>query len=245
MKSKKILLTICSTIMLCSLPMGVLASNFNNDVKCSPKLISEEKVLNTDAKQCTIKKYDDKGKILISSEDEIDLQTLNKILGDETQNINRMKRAKSNRYSRTFIFEGRSKQNSNAQCNNTIDYIATSYPRYVRLAVGGGTNVGKWTDGWTKCNAIVLHESFTISSAGISISLPPGLSVSKNNHESTWTSAKVNGPYLATTHQRVGASAMNQNLLRISVTDQADFYVGSTIYKASASISKSYNEIAY
>jgi len=230
--------------------MGVFASNCSNNTKHLPKLISKEKVLNTSGKECTIKKYDDNGKILISSEDEIAPQTLNKILGVEKQNINkknltRMSRSKSKRYSRTFIFEGRSKQNSNANCNNTIDYIATSYPRYVRLAVGGGTNVGNWTDGWNKCNGIVLHESFTISSAGISISLPPGLSISKNKHESTWTSGKVNGPYLATTHQRVGASVMNQNLLRISVNDQADFYVGSTIYKASASVSKSYNEIAY
>lgn len=149
-------------------------------------------------------------------------------------------------FSHRYLFEGTSNENSNAECSSQITYTAVSGNHGSNtLKVSGGHTVGKWSDGWTKCDGVVLNQKYTVNKLDGSISWPASVGFSHSSKTGTWSSEKVNGSYATAPHDTVSVTGINENWLKISVKDEADFYIGSRIYKANSSISKTYNQVAY
>ncbi|MFC0211743.1 hypothetical protein ACFFK0_04620 [Paenibacillus chartarius] len=226
---KKILVLGVSCVMLLAGLTSVSAASVK-----SPKLIKSEKVaLGKD--NVTVKTFDDNGVKITSVEGSV----TDKAKAIEFLDQNQDNTASTANFRTVYNFdtEGRSSSNSDARTRiwGERDSWLTDYFAY---SITGSSVKGRQTGTWmaadpANANSIVLHQKTKFSGYLLGFSWPP--TYNKNGNTFTWDSQPVNNTlYVAADRPYVEATANSAQLAMLTgtkVTDSADVYVGSQIYR--------------
>jgi hypothetical protein len=233
---RKLLSVAFGVVLMASMSTVTYAKDEPTKSTKEPVLQSTE-VKQVEGSDIIINTYEDNGRTLFSydTKSNTKLESLEKI---ESMN----KQASSDRISimasaypaRTYWFSGQASNNSNARVSSSIDYQLTPSP--AKITASGGYNEGKWL-GPGNPSWMTLNQRYSGVGVGLSLSVPLGFSVGPSSTERSWTSGQVSNQwYVSTGHEYFEMSG--PVLGSISTTDGADICVGSYIYKARATCTK-------
>ena len=139
-------------------------------------------------------------------------------------------------YSGPISFDKRAQSSQNAYCavRTVGDFYATCLLPPFKTKVVGGYLRGYY-GGPTTATKITLTETYNFSGIDVTVSWPPGVSVTGSSH--TWTSDSYDDTNMATAHRE---DIEGQSILAdctLGINSRADIYLGNVSYSAVANVS--------